>query len=72
MKTKILSAVAIMAILASSANAGNPSGLLDESFEREVEEVPIFEEDDDEAPWWILLGLIAVAALAAGGSGGGS
>jgi hypothetical protein len=74
MKIRILSAVAIMAILASAANAGDPGGLLDESFERELEAPATFEEDDDDSvvPLWIALALIAAAALAAGGSGGGS
>ena len=67
MKIKAISAAAILAIAASSANAG---GLMTEVVETEVV-TPIVEEES--TPLWIpLLALAVVAAVAAGGAGGGS
>ena len=78
MKFRTLTAAAIIAIAASSANAGNPGGLLNEMVEREVEEQDEFliapaPSGSGSDSKWMLLGLIALlAAIAAGGSGGGT
>jgi hypothetical protein len=67
MKIKAISAAAIFAIAASSANAG---GLLDEVVETPVVAPVVVEES---TPLWIpLLALAVVAAVAAGSSGCGS
>jgi hypothetical protein len=67
MKIKAISAAAILAIAAPSANAG---GLMNEVVETEVVTPIVVEES---TPLWIpLLALAVVAAVAAGGAGGGS
>jgi hypothetical protein len=73
MNLRTLTAAAVLVIAASSVNAGNPGGLLDESFERVVEEPAVVPPPTSSESPWILLGVLALlGALAVGGSGGGS
>ena len=73
MKIRTLTAAAILAIAASSVNAGDPGGLLNESVEREVDEPVMLPAPSSSEPTWIVIAVLALlAAVAAGGSGGGT